>query len=116
MQAIIRAIKRGTISASKDIHGEWTIDAAELFRVYQPLSGLHSDVPSNRAINDASVYTPDVHPPRERVTKLERIIDTKDDVISAKDDTINDLRSRLNVEHEERRRLSMLLVDNQATP
>jgi len=75
----------------------------------------YSDVPSNRAINDASVYTPDVHTPRERVTKLERIIDTKDDVISAKDDTINDLRSRLNVEQEERRRLSMLLVD-QATP
>ena len=35
-QAIIKAIRKGTISAEKDLSGEWRIDPAELFRVYQP--------------------------------------------------------------------------------
>jgi hypothetical protein len=35
-QAIIKAIRKGTISAQKDLSGEWRIDPAELFRVYQP--------------------------------------------------------------------------------
>jgi hypothetical protein len=34
-QAIIKAIRKGTISAEKDVSGEWRIDPAELFRVYQ---------------------------------------------------------------------------------
>lgn len=32
--AILKAIKRGSISATKNDAGEWQIDAAELFRVY----------------------------------------------------------------------------------
>lgn len=35
-QGILAAIKRGTISGSKNEHGQWTIDAAELHRVYPP--------------------------------------------------------------------------------
>jgi hypothetical protein len=35
-QAIIKAIRKGTISAEKDEAGEWRIDPAELFRVYPP--------------------------------------------------------------------------------
>ena len=35
-QAIIKAIRKGTISAEKDDAGEWRIDPAELFRVYAP--------------------------------------------------------------------------------
>jgi hypothetical protein len=37
-QAIIKAIRKGTISAEKDVSGEWRIDPAELFRVYQATS------------------------------------------------------------------------------
>lgn len=33
---ILRAIQKGKISASKDEHGEWQIDPAELHRVYPP--------------------------------------------------------------------------------
>jgi hypothetical protein len=33
---ILRAIQRGKISATKDAHGEWEIDPAELHRVYEP--------------------------------------------------------------------------------
>jgi hypothetical protein len=46
---------------------------------------------------------------------LRELLEAKDDVIAAKDDTIGDLRSRLNVEQEERRRLSMMLTAT-ATP
>lgn len=32
--SILRAIKRGEITGSKDAEGNWTVDAAELHRVY----------------------------------------------------------------------------------
>jgi len=35
-QGILAAIKRGAISGSKNVHGQWEIDAAELHRVYSP--------------------------------------------------------------------------------
>jgi hypothetical protein len=35
--AILRAIKAGKISVSKDENGEWQIDPAELHRIYPPL-------------------------------------------------------------------------------
>jgi excisionase family DNA binding protein len=35
---VLRAIKSGKISAAKDEHGEWQIDAAELHRVYPPVA------------------------------------------------------------------------------
>lgn len=35
---IIKAIVKGTISAEKDVHGQWKIDPAELLRVYTPVS------------------------------------------------------------------------------
>jgi hypothetical protein len=55
-QAIIRAFKRGTIRASNNIHGGWTIDAAELFRHYQPLSVVNTD--SNSSDADVHPLTP----------------------------------------------------------
>jgi hypothetical protein len=36
--AIIKAIKTSRLSASKGETGDWQIDPAELFRVYQPAS------------------------------------------------------------------------------
>jgi len=35
--SILRAIKKGKISADRDEHGEWRLQPAELFRVYPPL-------------------------------------------------------------------------------
>jgi hypothetical protein len=35
--AILRAIKAGKISVSKDENGEWQIDPTELHRIYPPL-------------------------------------------------------------------------------
>ncbi len=41
-QGVLAAIKRGTISGSKNVHGQWEIDAAELHRVY-PLAIVDSN-------------------------------------------------------------------------
>jgi hypothetical protein len=35
--SILRAIRKGKISADKDEHGEWRLQPAELFRVYPPV-------------------------------------------------------------------------------
>ena len=36
--SILRAIRKGKITAEKDEHGEWRVQPAELFRLYRPLS------------------------------------------------------------------------------
>jgi FtsZ-binding cell division protein ZapB len=46
---ILKAIKTGRMSATKGGNGEWLIDPAELFRVYQPVA---TDLP-----NSASAHT-----------------------------------------------------------
>jgi hypothetical protein len=60
-QGIIKAITRGRISASKDKHGDWEIDAAELFRVYDPkkeVDAVHASTDSE----SISAYPPkDIH-------------------------------------------------------
>lgn len=39
-QGIIKSIRTGKISAIKNVHGEWEIDPAELFRVYEPTKSV----------------------------------------------------------------------------
>jgi len=40
--SILRAIRKGKISAEKDEHGEWRLQPAELFRVYPPVPEQHN--------------------------------------------------------------------------
>jgi len=35
--SILRAIKRGAVSGSRDVGGQWSIEPAELFRVFPPV-------------------------------------------------------------------------------
>jgi len=53
-QGILAAIKRGTISGTKNEHGQWTIDVAELHRVYPPVT-----VESNASTLVDNSVTPD---------------------------------------------------------
>jgi hypothetical protein len=48
---VLRAIKAGKVSATRDEHGQWQIDPAELHRVYPPVA-------SNVAEHGASNVTP----------------------------------------------------------
>jgi hypothetical protein len=106
-QAIINAIKLGKISAIKDLDGAWQIEPVELFRVYTPLSTLDTklDTTISQELDGTSqaLDTPSVATLLVEVRMLRELLD-------AKDDTIADLRTRLDVEQEERRRLSMLLA------
>ena len=100
-QAIIKAIRKGTISAAKDEAGEWRIEPAELFRVYQAVATVDDNQPA----------TGDVDP----ATGLQREIAFRDDKIALLQEHIADLRRRLDDSEAERRqtqeRLTALLTD-----
>jgi hypothetical protein len=92
---LLKAIKRGTVSAVRDdVRGQWLIDAAELSRVYAPKSA-----PQSGSDMSADVLS-------ERVRALERLVETLEDERA-------DLRRRLDLEAEERRRLTYLLTHQQ---
>lgn len=105
--AILKAIKTGRLSASKDDLGEWQIDPAELFRVYQ-------SAPTEND-NSAPAYTPEhtgvaveLAVMREKLATFEQERQRERQQHEA---TIDDLRRRLDAEAEERRKLTALLTD-----
>jgi hypothetical protein len=54
---ILRAIKAGKVSATKDEHNEWHVEPAELHRVYPPAAernGEPADAPQRYAAPDAA--------------------------------------------------------------
>ena len=88
---ILRSIQKGKISAEKDANGQWTIDPAELHRVYPVIA---SDNASTDA--DATVRT---EPQPALIRQLER--------------QIEDLREDRDAWREQARRF-MLLVEGPA--
>jgi hypothetical protein len=54
---IFRAIKSGKISATKDAHGQWLVEPAELHRVYPPDVDSHSrsDAPQRNAVAEVEL-------------------------------------------------------------
>ena len=63
-QGVLAAIKRGTISGSKNEHGQWTIDAAELHRIYPPVTIdsnantlVDSDTTPNNTLSTQAINT-----------------------------------------------------------
>ena len=92
-QGIIKAIKQGKLSATKDDNGEWQIDPAELFRVYQP--AVHGSPPPPGPTNGQPPSTVDSSLQWENYLLRERIKD--------KDAVIEDLRRRLDGETFEHR-------------
>src|SRR3954463_11180544 len=108
---IIRAIAAGTLSASRSEPGKpWTIDAAELARVFPD-----AEHDSNRVPNAVLPRSGDDRPPNNDGA-------TKDALILEQRQTIDDLRRRLDQADAERRqaldrlaaaqeRISALLTD-----
>jgi FtsZ-binding cell division protein ZapB len=114
-QAVINAIRKGKISAEKDHNGEWKIDPAELFRVYQPVNQL--DGKQDTKIDDALSSTSkgllgEVSTLRERLRSLEGEREREREQLTGQ---IDDLRRRLDQSEEERRKtqsqLTALLTD-----
>jgi hypothetical protein len=97
---VLRAIRRGLISAARDAaSGGWLIEPAELHRIYPPVAPG-----SPQPINDAPRNQDGTGELRARLEAAElRFADAQE--------TIRDLRRRLDTEAEERRRLTMVLAD-----
>lgn len=102
---ITRAIKSGKISAEPKEGGGYLIDPAELHRVFPPVTSKGDATPTMSQIETPS----DMRALQAEIEGLrERIAD--------KDETIADLRKRLDTEGEERRRLTAMLTDQRADP
>jgi hypothetical protein len=79
-QAIIKAIRKGTVSAAKDESGEWRIDPAELFRVYPPVSQVDDTHHATESASDTAGLRHEIEVLRERLAeKDEQIDDLRED-------------------------------------
>lgn len=99
---ITRAIKKGVISAEKTASGGYLIDPAELHRVFPALTP-NRDVAPDKLDSET--------PMKSNVTgELELEVRMLREMLSREQDTVADLRARLDAEAEERRRLMVLLT------
>ena len=94
---IARAIKRGLISATKTIDGSYQIDPAELSRVFQ-LASNSSGTMKQSVPGDGNAES------------LARLLAERDRLVMEQAETIRDLRSRLDAEADERRRVQERLT------
>ena len=97
--ALFKAIKNGRVSASKNSKGEFEIDPAELFRVYQPVNKVNVNLHQPSQQQDIAKETAET----VEITMLKQLLKQ---VESERDD----LRRRLDDEAQERRKLTMLLT------
>ena len=94
--AIFKAIKKGTISAAKDERGQWLIDPAELHRVYKPVNKGE-----NQAMSSLQQETAEnTHGFRQEVEHLREERERERQQLQ---ETITDLRRRLDQSETERR-------------
>jgi hypothetical protein len=100
---ISRAIKTGSISAIKNDDGSYTIDPAELHRVFPSISLSSNDNPEILRSETPALQA-----------TLQREIELLWERLADKDTVIEDLRERLDREGEERRRLTAILTDQRA--
>ena len=119
---IQRVIKKGIISANKTDSGEWEIDPAELHRVFPIVTEngvssrnmIRDDTPSDTSLLQREIEVQD-----EKIRQIEQQGERERYQLQ---NTIEDLRRRLDQSEEERRRtqtqLTALLTDQrqQNTP
>ena len=83
---IMRAIRKGKISAEKDVHGQWNIEPAELHRVYPEViqgNGGHAE-------HEATGNTELQH----KINLLERDLQAATEKIRQQEESIGDLKDQ----------------------
>lgn len=117
---VLRKIKAGKLSAQKDEDGEWRIDPAEFYRVYPKRStplpdagnGAHA-MQSNAAQQSAIAET------GETLALIRQMIDAahtaKAQEIRRLEETIEDLRNRLDKESAQNRALTQMITDRRSS-
>jgi predicted site-specific integrase-resolvase len=94
--AISKSIKRGSISATKDERGQWIIDPSELYRVYQPVNKKHQV--GSSCLQEETTVNANILQLELEILRQERERERKQH-----EETINDLRHRLDQSETERR-------------
>jgi len=108
-----KAIKSGKLSAERGDKGAFLIDPSELFRVFPKSSnGDQSEPMGNTKIEQGNSDL------EREVEALRKEIDTanleRERERTQLSETINDLRTRLDRENEERRALTAMITDQRA--
>ena len=106
--ALSRDIKIGRLSAIKNANGSYTIDPAELHRVYPPVSPE-----PDKNVKDGLLLTGDGDRLNRALNAELHGLREQLDLLKGERD---DLRRRLDAESEERRRLTYLLTDARTPP
>ena len=102
---ITRAIERGDISAEKKPKGGYLIDMSEVDRFKENRKAIYNDtddILQSNTQSDNNALQAEVEGLRER--------------LADKDATIDDLRTRLDREGEERRQMTAVLTDMREKP
>jgi excisionase family DNA binding protein len=111
---IQRAIKSGKLSALRNEDGSYSIDPAEVERVYGPLHVSSNDTVNVTddvtavSSNETGGLEAEIQHLRERLSSLALERDRERVQLT---DQIEDLRRRLDTEAEERRKLTAVLTD-----
>ena len=113
---ISRAIKRGDLSATRTGKGgAYQIDPAELFRVY-PEAINETAQKDNKIQADTSAQSRDLSDLRREIefkeTRIEQLETERRREREMMQETIDDLRQRLDRESEERSRLTLMVTDH----
>jgi excisionase family DNA binding protein len=115
-----RAIKSGKLSAaSVNPDGSYNIDPAELARVYElnPRDGIADpSMKQLETLTETGGVQVELAVLRERVAAIGREREESERRYQLAADQIEDLRRRLDVEGEERRKLTALLTDQRDKP
>lgn len=104
-QSILRALRSGKLSGTRNTNGEWEIDAAELFRVYQPVATsatLDEELSTTVAPDQTATLS-------AKVELLERLLRDRDE-------TIDDLRSRLDQSQAQVAQLTAIVANLAPSP
>ena len=111
---VLRAVKAGKISSDKDAHGQYQIAPSELHRVYPAALGDAVEANVNRVTDDPRTTQKSAGDAAVIALKLvaaEKERDAAQNLAAERERTIDDLRSRLDTEGEERRKLTAMLTD-----
>lgn len=99
---IFKAINSGKLSASKNEHGHFMIDPAELFRVYSPVNNKNVSIEQKETVMETT-----------ETAELKARLELMEMMLARSDQVVADLRQRLDRESEERRKLSQMLLTHQ---
>ena len=113
---VLRKIKAGKLSAQKDEEGEWRIDPAEFYRVYPKRAASPPDAGNNaHTLQNNTAQQSAIADTGETLALIRQMIDAahtaKTEEIRRLEETIEDLRNRLDKESAQNRALTQMITD-----